>query len=74
MWIVFAFVSAALLGFYDVFKKKSLSGNDVMMVLLLNCLFSSLLFVPVACHEPFGGYEVQRWIVLKAVIVLSSWI
>ena len=35
MWIVFAFVSAALLGFYDVFKKKSLSGNDVMMVLLL---------------------------------------
>lgn len=74
MWIVFAFVSAALLGFYDVFKKKSLSGNDVMMVLLLNCLFSSLLFVPAACHEPFGGYEVQRWIVLKAVIVLSSWI
>ena len=48
MWIVFAFVSAALLGFYDVFKKESLSGNDVMMVLLLNCLFSSLLFVPVA--------------------------
>ena len=74
MWIIFAFVSAALLGFYDVFKKKSLKGNDVMTVLLLNCLFSSLLFIPTAWHEPFGGYEVQKWIALKAIIVLSSWI
>lgn len=82
MWIVFAFLSAALLGFYDVFKKKSLNGNDVMTVLLLNCLFSSVIFLPVAsgCLDdivpkaPFGGWAVQRWIVLKAFIVLSSWI
>ncbi len=82
MWIVFAFLSAALLGFYDVFKKKSLNGNDVMMVLLLNCLFSSVIFLPVAAgyvgntvpEALFGGWAVQRWIVLKAFIVLSSWI
>ena len=43
MWVLFAFVSAALLGFYDVFKKESLKGNAVLTVLLLNCFFSSTL-------------------------------
>jgi len=74
MWILFAFVSATLLGFYDVFKKQSLRGNAVLTVLLLNCLFSSIIFLPALWYAPFGGWEVQRYIVLKALIVLSSWI
>lgn len=74
MWILFAFVSAALLGFYDVFKKQSLRGNAVLTVLLLNCLFSSIIFLPMIWYVPFGGWEVQKYIVLKAFIVLSSWI
>lgn len=73
MWILFAFASAVLLGFYDVFKKQSLEGNAVLVVLLLNCLFSSLIFLPMLWYAPFGGWEVQRYIVLKAFIVLSSW-
>lgn len=74
MWILFAFVSATLLGFYDVFKKQSLRGNAVLTVLLLNCLFSSIIFLPMIWYAPFGGWEVQKYIVLKAFIVLSSWI
>ena len=74
MWVLFAFVSAALLGFYDVFKKQSLKGNAVLTVLLLNCLFSSLIFLPSLWCVPFGGWEVQKYIILKAFIVLSSWI
>ena len=74
MWILFAFVSATLLGFYDVFKKQSLKGNAVLTVLLLNCLFSSIIFLPMVWYAPFGGWEVQKYIVLKAFIVLSSWI
>ncbi|MBQ5840282.1 MAG: DMT family transporter [Bacteroidaceae bacterium] len=74
MWILFAFVSATLLGFYDVFKKQSLRDNSVLTVLLLNCLFSSIIFLPMVWHAPFGGWEVQKYIVLKAFIVLSSWI
>lgn len=74
MWILFAFVSAALLGFYDVFKKQSLRGNAVLTVLLLNCFFSSIIFLPMIWYAPFGGWEVQKYIVLKAFIVLSSWI
>ena len=46
MWIILAFLSAALLGFYDVFKKESLKQNAVIPVLLLNTLFSSLIFLP----------------------------
>ena len=74
MWVLFAFVSSALLGFYDVFKKQSLKGNAVLTVLLLNCFFSSLIFLPAIWCAPFGGWEVQKYIILKAFIVLSSWI
>lgn len=74
MWILFAFVSATLLGFYDVFKKQSLRDNAVLTILLLNCLFSSIIFLPMIWYAPFGGWEVQKYIVLKAFIVLSSWI
>ena len=46
MWLVLAFASALLLGFYDIAKKQSLRGNAVIPVLLLNTLFSSLLLLP----------------------------
>ena len=48
MWIIYAFLSAFMLGFYDVFKKKSLTGNAVIPILLLNTLFSSILFLPLS--------------------------
>lgn len=75
-WLLLAFLSAALLGFYDVFKKKALRENAVVPVLFLNTLFCSLIFLPVALHPnvPFGGWAVQKYIVLKSVIVLSSWL
>ena len=46
MWLLLAFTSAALLGFYDVFKKKALHDNAVLPVLGLNTIFSSLIFLP----------------------------
>ena len=74
MWLAFAFLSAVLLGFYDVSKKHSLRGNAVVPVLFLNTLFCSVIFLPLAFHAPFGGWAVQRYILLKACIVLSSWL
>lgn len=87
MWLLLAFLSAALLGFYDSFKKKSLKDNAVIPVLFLNTLFSSLLFLPfiiISAHTdwlvstPFqtaaGGWAEHRYILLKSVIVLSSWV
>ena len=74
MWLAFAFLSAALLGFYDVCKKHSLRNNAVIPILFLNTLFCSLIFLPLALQTPFGGWEVQRYILLKSCIVLSSWL
>ena len=87
MWLVLAFVSAALLGFYDVFKKKSLKGNAVIPVLFLNTLFCSLIFIPLIIasaagmmdesntfYIPVAGWAAQKYILLKSCIVLSSWI
>lgn len=88
MWLSFAFLSAVLLGFYDSCKKQALGGNAVIPVLFLNTLFCSLIFVPfivLSYCSPvlddsifkvadYGGWAVQKWILLKSVIVLSSWI
>ena len=45
-WLILAFMSAALLGCYDSFKKQALKSNAVIPVLFLNTLFSSLIFLP----------------------------
>lgn len=87
MWLILAFLSAALLGFYDSFKKKSLTGNAVIPVLLLNTVFSSLIFLPLIIlsattdvldgsifHVASGGWETHKYILLKSCIVLSSWL
>lgn len=74
MWLAFALFSAALLGFYDVCKKHSLRDNAVIPILFLNTLFCSIIFLPFAFKTPFGGWEMQRYILLKAFIVLSSWL
>lgn len=86
MWIAFALLSALLLGFYDVSKKISLKDNAIIPVLFLNTLFCSLLFVPFIAlsgnvigsdaflYVPQTSLHEQVFIMLKAVIVLSSWI
>jgi transporter family protein len=87
MWLFLAFMSAALLGFYDSFKKKALQGNAVIPVLFLNTVFCSLIFLPLIIlsaagtlpvgstfHVGEGGWEMHRYIILKSVIVLSSWL
>ncbi|MDO4948931.1 MAG: DMT family transporter [Bacteroidales bacterium] len=75
MWLLLSFLSATLLGFYDVFKKLSLRDNAVIPVLFLNTLFSTLIFLPVIVGTASDFcWEQQRLIVLKAVIVLSSWV
>lgn len=87
MWLVLAFLSALLLGFYDVAKKQALRDNSVPAVLLLNTFFSSLMFLPAivsalcgggwfdgtAYSIPLGTLHDHILVALKAVIVLSSW-
>ena len=83
MWLILGFVSAACLGFYDTSKKASLRDNAVLPVLLLNAIFSTLIFSPFLIDDigNFGWFDATEadikahlLVVLKAVIVLSSWI
>lgn len=87
MWLALAFLSAALLGFYDVSKKQALRGNAVIPVLFLNTLFSSLVFLPfiilsgttsvldgTMVYVPTCGWEVHQYVLLKSFIVLGSWL
>ena len=46
MWLILAFVSATFLGLYDTSKKASLKDNAVLPVLLLNTIFSTIIFLP----------------------------
>ena len=54
MWLLLAFVSATLLGFYDASKKAALKDNAVLPVLLLNTLFSTLIFCPFIIDSLLG--------------------
>ncbi len=88
MWVYLAFLSAAMLGLYDVAKKRSLKENAVLPVLWLNTLFSSLIFAPALLDSAVGGgwltgtlFETTSgtlrehgMVFLKAVMVLGSWI
>lgn len=88
MWLTLAFTSAALLGFYDAAKKKALTDNAVLPVLLLNTLFSTLVFLPAILSAQFslgwfdgtvletapGSLQAHGLVILKSVIVLTSWI
>lgn len=88
MWLFFAFISASLLGIYDIFKKISLTGNAVIPVLFLNVLFCCLFLLPLILFSRFFPQQAQATpiylpvlpagshllLMLKAFIVLSSWI
>lgn len=87
MWVVYALVSASLLGLYDVFKKKSLQGNAVIPVLLINTVICTLFFLPSIVgsltgmispdsnlYIPDGGWHEHKLVIIKAFVVLSSWI
>jgi transporter family protein len=81
MWILCALASALCLGFYDVMKKLSVRGNNVLTVLLLNTVFGTLFMLPVigagAAEGNFGFGNTLHghlMIAVKAVIVLGSWL
>lgn len=81
MWIILAISSALCLGFYDIFKKLSVKGNNVLIVLLWSTFFGALIMSP----EIISGISQGNWgfgntftghllIIVKSFIVLGSWL
>ena len=88
MWIILSFVSALCLGCYDISKKIALRDNRVIDVLTLSvCISTALLAIPWVlsrtCPEmmtatpfyvPQLDLAAHGLVVLKSLIVLSSWV
>lgn len=73
MWVTLSIISAFLLGFYDISKKKSLERNDVLVVLLAATGISAIMMSPMAV---IYNSEIRNHLrlILKAALVASSWI
>lgn len=81
MWVLLATLSALCLGFYDVMKKLSVDRNNVLGVLFLNTVFGALFMLPyIIFGLAHGNYGLggtltgHGFILIKSVIVLSSWL
>ena len=88
MWFLLAVISSVFLGIYDVAKKKSVETNAVLPVLLLNAIISTFLFFPIIIsteyslgwfdntffHSVQGDFSDHIYVMIKALIVTSSWI
>ena len=88
MWLLLAFISALFLGAYDVFKKVSLKDNAVIPVILTSICFSSGILLPFLILSQFFpsvlegsiffvpqvDFQTHLFLILKAVIVLTSWL
>lgn len=88
MWIYLGLISSVLLGLYDVCKKHALNHNAVLPVLFLSTvagflpmllfLAGSLLapdvMLQLNCYVPMATVSEHLHILLKAVIVSTSWV
>lgn len=88
MWALLGLASALFLGIYDIFKKQSLNDNAVMPVLFFSTVASSIIFIPllllsrispewvlsVGVYVPRLNTTEHLQVLLKSVIVVSSWV
>lgn len=88
MWIILGVVSAVFLGTYEVTKKVSVHNNAVIPVILTSILASSVMLMPFYLlsrfeHPAISGtlffvpvvdLRAHLFLILKALIVLSSWL
>lgn len=88
MWALAGLMSAAFLGIYDLFKKSSLNENAVMPVLFFSTLTSTSIFLPIVIgsiyfpdtfnqiglFSPQLSFIEHLQVLLKSLIVVSSWI
>ena len=62
-WVILSLISAFLLGFYDIFKKRTVVGNAIIPVLFYSTLISGLVFLPfiITSHFYPAWFEGEFW-------------
>ena len=87
MWLVFAFVSATIVGIRDFFKKIALQRSNLLLVLCLVTVFSALLFMPFIVvsrctdwldgsffHVPESSLTLHLCSLVKCVLLIACWL
>lgn len=87
MWLIFAFISATIVGVRDFFKKISLQGNEIVTVLCLVTVFSAFLFVPFILvsrftsllegsffYVPESSLILHLCAIVKCLLLIACWI
>lgn len=74
MWPLLAILSATGLGFYDVSKKLALKRGSVIFVLTISVCLNSVFVIPLAMQAESVGWQGQLLILMKSVLVLTSWL
>ncbi|WP_235714349.1 DMT family transporter [Alkaliflexus imshenetskii] len=87
IWLFLTVASAFFLGIYEVIKKHALKDNAVWLVLLYSTFSSAIIFIPLVflsyngtmgsdsmLYIPVITFREHMMILLKTVIVLTSWI
>lgn len=87
MWLVFAFVSATIVGVRDFFKKTALQRSSMLVVLCLVTVFSALLFLPFIVvsrytewldgtffYVPEGNLLLHGCSLMKCVLLIACWL
>lgn len=87
MWLLFSFVSATIVGIRDFFKKKVLTGSDILLVLCLVTLFSAFLFLPFILmsrctdglngsffYVPEGTLPLHLCSLVKCLLLIACWL
>lgn len=75
-WVTLALGSALFLGFYDIAKKKALTGNAVLPVLFFVSLTCAALLSPAYFLGQIPALSASEHfkLLLKATIVTASWV
>lgn len=73
MWLYLALASALFLGLYDIVKKKAVTKNGVLEVLLVATALSTLFLSPFLFKYDLGLHS-HILLLGKALIVTTSWI
>ncbi len=74
LWIEYVLISALILGLYNIFKKKALEKNNAIEVLITFTILSFIFVIPEAKNAFQTDLHYISIILLKSVIVFSSWI
>ncbi len=76
LWVTLALGSALFLGFYDIAKKKALTGNAVLPVLFFVSITCTALLLPLFFLGKIPSLSLSEhgMLLIKAAIVTSSWI